>query len=257
MPLKPEGDRPPLFLIHPSGGSVHWYGDLAGQMPDDQPVYGLQAHGLLGDADLDVTIEAMAERYLREIRRVQPAGPYHIGSWSMGVVIALEVAQQLRDQGQEVALLAMLDQGPYQPDTAPADDAEYLVTFFGRRMPVDVEFLRTLGPDEQLEHVMAEAKRIGWMFQDVSLAQFKHFVTILKTHEQAWRNYRPRPYAGRVTLFRATETDHQEPGPDLGWAALAQGGLEIVEVPGDHNTMLHDPHLAILAAHIRQALISS
>ena len=250
VPLKPDGSRPPLFMIHPSGGSVHWYQDLAGQMPDDQPVYGLQARGLMGDEELDTTIEAMAARYVAEIRRVQPAGPYRLGSWSMGVVIALEAAQQLRDQGQEVGLLAMLDQGPYQPDVAPADDAEYLITFFGRRMPVEVDFLRTLEPDVQLEYVMAEAKRIGWMFQDVSLAQFKHFVTILKTHEHAWRSYQPQPYAGKVTLYRATETQHPEPAPDLGWGQIALAGVDVDEVPGDHNTMLHEPNLVTLVQRL-------
>jgi thioesterase domain-containing protein len=255
VPLKPTGSRPPLFFIHPSGGSVHWYGDLASRLPEDQPFYGLQARGLLGEAELDTTIEAMAGRYVAEMRRAQPEGPYHLGSWSMGVAIALEVAQQLLAQGEQVGLLAMLDQGPFHPAEAPADDAAYLLAFFGGRLDLDVESLRAMDPNAQLEHVMAEAKRTGWMFPDVTLPQFQHFVEILKTHERAWRAYRPHPYAGRITLFRAQERALAagEP-PDLGWAAIAAGGVDIVEVPGDHNTMLHDPHLAELAKAIESGL---
>ncbi len=241
VPIKPDGDRPALFFIHPSGGSVHWYYELAQRLPEDRPLYGLQAHGLMGDADLDETVEAMAERYVAEIRQVQPEGPYHIASWSMGVAIALEVGQQLARQGAQMGLLVAIDQGPISPDEEPQDDAEYLMSFFGRRMPVSLEYLRTLEGDEQLRYIMEEAKRIEWLFQDVTFLQFKQFVSVLKTHVRAWRAYVPAAYDGRVVVFRAMEREG-EPGeaPDLGWRALAGPEVEVCDAPGNHNTVLHE-----------------
>jgi thioesterase domain-containing protein len=241
VPIKPDGDRPALFFIHPSGGSVHWYYDLAQRLPEDRPLYGLQAHGLMGDAPLDETVEAMAARYVAEIREAQPDGPYHIASWSMGVAIALEVGQQLLAQGAEMGLLVVVDQGPVSPIDEPEDDAEYLLTFFGKRMPVSLEYLRTLEGDEQLRYVMEEAKRIEWLFKDVTFAQFKQFVRVLKVHSLAWRNYRPATYDGRVLVFRASEREMAPGDPaDLGWGALAGERVEVVETRGNHNTILHD-----------------
>jgi thioesterase domain-containing protein/acyl carrier protein len=250
VPIKPDGDRPALFFIHPSGGSVHWYYEVAKHLPDDRPLYGAQAYGLMGDADLDETVEDMAARYVTEIRATQPEGPYHIASWSMGVAIALEVAQQLLTSGAEMGLLAVVDQGPESPDGEPTDDAEYLVDFFGKRMPVSLEHLRTLEGDEQLRYVMEEAKRIEWLFKDVTFTQFKQFVRVLKTHADAWRRYRPAEYAGTITLFRAAERQPDQSEPrDLGWSAVAEDRVDIVDAPGNHNTILRD-HVAVFAAEI-------
>jgi amino acid adenylation domain-containing protein len=250
VPIKPRGDKPALFFIHPSGGSVHWYYDLGRTLPEDRPLYGLQAHGLMGDGELDETVEAMAERYVAEIREVQPEGPYHLASWSMGVAIALEVAQQLLAGGAEMGLLAVVDQGPASPDDEPADDAEYLADFFGKRMPVSLDYLRTLDSDEQLRYVMEEAKRIEWLFKDVTFGQFKQFVRVLKTHSRAWRQYHPMRYEGEIALFRAAEREAAPEEPeDLGWGALAPGRVTVVVVPGNHNTILHD-HVTAFAAEI-------
>ena len=206
VPIKPDGDKPALFFIHPSGGSVHWYYDLAKHLPDDRPLYGLQAHGLMGEAELDETVEAMAARYVAEIRQVQPEGPYHVASWSMGVAIALEVAQQLVAQGAEMGLLAVLDQGPVSPDDEPEDDAEYLVRLLRQAdAGIPVRPCARIESEERLRYVMEEAKRIEWLFKDVSFAQFKQFVRVLKTHSKAWRSYRQSPTrAGEPLSSRRT-----------------------------------------------------
>jgi len=255
VPLKSSGSRRPLFFIHPSGGSVHWYADLATVLDPEQPFYGLQAQGLYGDAEIHTEIEEMAAHYIREMRTVQPEGPYMVGSWSMGVIIAFEVAQQLVAQGQEVALLAMLDQGPDVPGKEPEDDAEYLIEFFGKRLPLSLDDLRQLDFEEQVAYVMEEAKRIHWLSPDITFPQFRHFVHILKTHAQAWRRYEPKTYPGRITLFRTDNQPAQvSQEPDLGWGRLAAGGVEIHEVPGDHNSMLHDPHVQTLAERLMACL---
>jgi len=258
IPIQPLGDKPPLFMIHPSGGSIHWYLDLGQALAPEQPLYGIQAQGLNDAAPIQETIEEMAAQYVTVLRSVQPHGPYRLGSWSMGVIIAYETAQQLVNAGEEVSHLFMLDQGPYQPNTPPEDEAEYLLTFFGKRLPITLEALRALPEAEQLPHVFRLAQSSGFLIKEITLEKFRRFYTILKIHEQAWRRYEHKPYPGTVILFKAEsrpKDDH--PAKDLGWEELARGGVEVISAPGDHNTMLHPPHLATFARKLRKALETS
>ncbi len=255
VPIQPHGSGQPLFFVHPSGGSVHWYTDLASALGEGQPFYGLQAQGMDGDAPLDTRIQDMAARYVQAILAFQPQGPYLLGSWSMGVSVAFEMAQQLQAQGQPVALLAVLDQGPILPGQEPEDDAAYLVDVFGKELPLSVEHLRQLDPQERLAHVWREALKSDWLYPDVTLDQFSHFVRTLRTHTEAWRHYTPQPYAGQITLFRAKEQpEHAALEPDMGWGRFALGGVEIHHVPGDHLSMIHEPHVQILAERLKQCL---
>ena len=255
VPLQPNGSGRPLFFVHPSGGSVHWYADLARHLGSEQPFYGLQAQGLNGDEGLHTRIEDMAAAYVKALLDIQPDGPYRLGSWSMGVVVAFEMARQLQAQGRKVDLLIMLDQGPVLPAKEPEDDAAYLVDVFGKHVPLSLNHLRQLGPDEQLAHVWKEARKVEWIYPDITLPQFSRFVRILRTHTEAWRAYQPQVYSGRITLFRASESSgdgYQE--PDMGWGRLTSGGVEVHEVPGDHISMIHEPHVRVLAERLRGCL---
>ena len=109
VPLQPDGDRRPLYLVHGAGGNVLLYRCLAEHLSPDYPVYGLQSQGLDGASHPLATVEEMAARYLREVREVQPKGPYYLGGYCLGGTIAYEMAQLLHRDGEEVALLAMLD----------------------------------------------------------------------------------------------------------------------------------------------------
>ena len=255
VPLQPNGSGRPLFFVHPSGGSVHWYADLARHLGSEQPFYGLQAQGLNGDEGLHTRIEDMAAAYVKALLDIQPDGPYRLGSWSMGVVVAFEMARQLQAQGREVDLLIMLDQGPVLPAKEPEDDAAYLVDVFGKHVPLSLNHLRQLGPDEQLAHVWKEARKVEWIYPDITLPQFSRFVRILRTHTEAWRAYQPQVYSGRITLFRASESSedgYQE--PDMGWGRLTSGEVEVHEVPGDHLSIIHEPHVRVLAERLRGCL---
>ncbi|GEJ57773.1 non-ribosomal peptide synthetase [Anaeromyxobacter diazotrophicus] len=251
VPLQPRGDRRPLWFVHPSGGSVHWYARLARAMGKERPFLGLQAPDIEGEGPFDTTIEAMAARYLAAIRARQPSGPYLLGGWSMGVAVAFELAQRLRAAREEVACLALLDQGPRVPGDVPLDDAAYLVDTFGQHVPLVAEHLRRLDPGSQVAHVYAEARRIGWLLPEVTEAQFARFVRVLRAHTDAFRRYRPAPYPGRITVVR---TAAARGTGGLGWEALAAGGVDVIEVPGDHLTMLDKPHVRALAAALALAL---
>ena len=128
MAIQPGGSRPPFFCVHPAGGNVLCYAPLARCLGADQPFYGLQARGSDGRGSFHEDVSSMAADYLEAIRSARPEGPYLLGGWSVGGVVAFEIARQLHSQGQEVAVLALID--PSTPGTAAAapqrDDAPHL-----------------------------------------------------------------------------------------------------------------------------------
>jgi len=109
VPIRSDGSKPPFFCIHGAGGNVLLYRDLARHLGEDYPFYGLQSQGLDGQLPPLTTVEAMAKKYLREIREFQPRGPYCLGGYCLGGTIAYEMAQLLRQDGQEVSFVALLD----------------------------------------------------------------------------------------------------------------------------------------------------
>ncbi|MFC5184122.1 non-ribosomal peptide synthetase [Actinomadura harenae] len=116
LPLRAEGGRPPLFLVHPGNGLGWQYAALARGLPEGRPVYAIQARGLDGSAgdELPRGMDEMAAEYAERIREVQPEGPYHLAGWSFGGVAAHAVATRLREAGERVELLAVLDGYPFQ-----------------------------------------------------------------------------------------------------------------------------------------------
>ncbi len=243
----------PLFFVHPSGGSVHHYSELAHHLPKAQPFYGIQAKGLDNKDELQTSIEAMAATYVDLIVEKQPEGPYHIGSWSFGVIIAYEMAQQLRKMGKEVGLLILFDQSPFIEGKTYADDAEMLQDMFRRYFEVDLNHLRQLENDEQFKYVLKKAKKAKIVPRFVRLKEFKHYIMVNETQIQAWLNYAPKPYEGDLILFRSDENRHSGE-EDLGWRNLVTGNIHYVDVPGDHISMLMNPEHAKITAKKLAAL---
>ncbi|MGA9119669.1 MAG: amino acid adenylation domain-containing protein [Bacteroidota bacterium] len=246
----------PLFFIHPTGGSVHWYAELAKCLGEGRAVYGIQAMGLDGKEPPDISIEQMASRYVDAILQKQPEGPYFIGGWSLGVIIAYEVARRLLTNGHPVGMLAVLDQGPRIPIARdPEDDAELLVDIFSQSFPLDLTDLRRLGPDEQYRVVLHKAKKAGLLPHLLRLQNFKQYIQMNRTQSHAWREYVPRPYPGTIWLLKAIESESgMDLEPDMGWGSLALGGVGIEEVPGDHLSMMQNPHVRVLAQHLTKIM---
>ena len=245
-------NKPPLFMVHPSGGSVHWYTDLAKSMGDPQPVYGIQAQGMNDPEQMDRTISQMAERYVRAIQSRQRHGPYYLSSWSMGVVIAYEVAQLLNEQGEEVGMLAILDQGPDMPRDIPKDETDFLIDMFMGRLKVSRKKLKKLDYQQQLEIIMQRAQKVGLLQPNLTLEQFRNYVIMLRIQMQAWRDYDLKPYAGDLLLIKAEDRPpHIDTSEDLGWQNVVQGNVDVVTVPGNHNSILWSPHVDALVHHLK------
>ena len=258
--IQPGGNRRPFFLIHPAGGHVFPYVHLAHYLGSDQPSYGLQARGLEEGQEPHSRIEDMAGYYIEALRAVQPEGPYLLGGWSMGGVVALEMAQQFRAQRQRVALLALLDTRITTADEELADedfDARLLLDFvryFGLSLDLR-DSLARLPKHELLERVLEHAKRAGLMPSDIEVSHAQPFIELCKADFRATQNYALHRYPGRITLFKAgQELAATSSDSTLGWSQWAAAGVEVHVVPGNHATMVYRPHVEVLAEKLRACL---
>jgi thioesterase domain-containing protein/acyl carrier protein len=258
VPLQPQGASPPLFLVHGIGGGVLNYRRLAELLGSAQPCYALQAPALAGLPHEFETIAQMATRYLREVRQVQPTGPYYLGGQSFGGTVAYEMARQLKDAGEAVALVALLDtRGPgyprYRPavqrlachlthvlQSDPTSRSQYLRVRFGA---VRENLMRSL-LFRLYRRFQSDSSSLPSVLQDIGLS-----------HTEASRQYQRVPLDVPLVLFRASEQPvGSYPDPHCGWSELAQGPLEVVEVPGDHVSIVDEPYVRVLAEHLTEAL---
>jgi len=275
VPLRPPSAvagqvRPPLFLVHPAGGDVLCFGALARHLPPEQPVYGLQARGLAPGEEPLPTVEAMAAHYLAEVRRVQPAGPYRLGGWSLGGVVAYEMARQLvAEHGEEVSLLAILDttpaleiEGPTPQATDVAlllDVAAYVETLWGKKVGVDADELAALAPERRRRHFVALLTAADFLPEGAGEEALGRLLEVYASNLRAARAFRAESYGGKLLLFRAEERGEAPPrgllaDPALGWGPLARGGVDVETLPGNHLELLAEPNVEHLAASLTRHL---
>ena len=269
VPIQPRGSKPPFFAVHGVGGNVLAYRALAKQLPEDQPFYALQARGLDGTTPPHTRVEEMALDYLREIRRLQPTGPYYLGGLSFGCAVALEMAQLLRSQGEEVPLLALFDGGLRRArELLPRSmRLKQVALFHISRALMHAQVLAKLRPREapgfvhrkrttltrRLRSLVWQARYHGYESAGAELP-----VHLRRVEEGAYlaaKRYLPRYYDGPAVLFRSSEGPRLRfVDPLMGWGIIVRGGLEVRHVPGDHVTMSLEPHVRVLARELTSAL---
>ncbi len=256
-----DSKRRPLFFIHPIGGSVWCYVSLVHYLDPHQTCYGLQAQGLDGERPPLSRVEEMAQRYIALVRSVQPEGPYLLAGWSMGGVVAFEMAQELQAQRQLVTLLALIDAyvpaGYAEPET---DEIWFLANLvLSRGLPldtglsVDATRFEPLAPDERLTAMWEYLKQGKVVLPDMELSEVHRLFYIFQCNNQALQRYAPRVYSGPIVLFQASQQllAKQRSAEASGWRALAGGGLTVHTLPGNHYSLLREPHIAILAKQLR------
>jgi len=260
-PLQPQGGRPPFFSAHPAGGTTGVYQQLAVLMGDDQPFFGLER---FEDAP---SVEERAARYVEHLREAQPEGPFRLGGWSFGGILAYETAVQLVAAGREVELVVLFDSGVPLPVEDEADSlarrfaafVDYLNETYDLSVSLPYEELAGLSEEQQFALVM---ERAAPLIEILPPAVLHHQLT---SHQdtrslEAWR---PKPYAGRVLLYRTTEPTPWavrdaryalEDEEGLGFAPYCSN-LEIVRVPGTHHLNLLDPPgVEFVAEHLSAQL---
>ncbi|MBJ6762138.1 alpha/beta fold hydrolase [Myxococcaceae bacterium JPH2] len=260
------GARPPLFFIHPVGGGVLCYAELARLLGPDQPFYGLQARGLDGTSAPRESIESLATAYVKAIQEVQPHGPYTLGGWSLGGVIAYEMARQLRAQGEQVARVVLIDAyAPTPPHaTDPEPDSLQRLAMFARdlmglslaNLDLGAALRADLEPEALMKVMLEEAAKSGALPPGMGADSLRALYRVFEAHLRAGRSYIARASSGPVMLLKATETPTDLP-QDGGWSALVGAELEVHTVPGDHYSLLKAPAVEELARRLREALGAS
>lgn len=266
QPATAAPTKPPFFCIHPSGGHVLCYINLARLLGPDQPFYGLQAPGLQGEQSPLSRVEEMAAHYIEAIEAVQPHGLYRLGGWSIGGVIAFEMARQWQQRGETVALLALLDS--WAPTTAGKptefeDEATLLAAFLRNLgaglvdLPRLDDDMRQAGPGERLSLVLERAIQLNLVPPDTGPEQLTRLLRVFEANIRAILDYTPPPDNSiDLMLFRAEEEsdDNSQAAPDRYWSELTDGVIEVEPAPGDHYTMLAKPHVESLAGKLKTRL---
>ena len=254
------GGHRPLFLVHPAGGNVLCYGALARHLGREQPVFGLQDPNFERPGEPRFVLPEMAALYVDAVREVQPRGPYRLGGWSLGGVLAQEMARLLETAGEEVEHLLLID--TRSPATLAAEpgsevgEAALLLWVAGQlRVPVTQEEIEALPAAGRFPAVLARAQAAGRLPADLAPERARRIFAVYRTEMAAERAHRPAPCRCRVTLFRAAAGIDEESrrGEDhaLGWRGMSQAGLDLEIVPGSHQTLLDEPHVRTLAERIR------
>jgi amino acid adenylation domain-containing protein len=252
VPIQPKGTRPPFFIVHGGAGLVLGYYNIARCLDPDQPLYGLQALGVDGRPSPHATVEEMAAHYVAEVRSCQPTGPYYLGGYCFGGMVAYEMAQQLRRQGEQVALVACINAPAPRYDglidktpTLSADLAAHRAALRTLRFPANLIYALRKGLGTARRQLQRAARGMARPISRYNqVLRYKCYLALgkqmppvlrelylMRQAARAERYYQPEPYAGRVAVFvgRGVYRDSH-----LGWDRLVSGRLEIYEVPGEH-----------------------
>jgi thioesterase domain-containing protein/aryl carrier-like protein len=277
--IKPQGRKTPFFCVHPGPGSVFCYLHLAHRLDLEQPFYALQACGLDGREEPSTSIEEMAASYIAAMRTVQPEGPYLLGGHCFGGIVALEMAQQLAEDGQQVALLAIMDTPPpifQEPeDNISAEEmqlarvagmAEALERFLGIKLHISYDDLLHRSQDEQHSILMERLQQLNFMPPGAGGEQIQALLRVSQANDIASAHYQPQMAPCAITLFRAQDLPAElgdgiladlYRDPAFGWRAFSPSLVELYHIPGDHVTMLTEPHVRVLAASLQRTFASA
>ncbi|MEM7031807.1 MAG: alpha/beta fold hydrolase [Chloroflexota bacterium] len=239
VPIQAQGEKPPLFLVHGMGGQVLFYERLIYHLGYDQPAYGLQR--LKSDSLNQYSVSEIAALYVAELQSVQPTGPYLVGGYCLGGLIAFEMAQQLIEQGSDVSLLALITPG--YPPGVNRPMSYYpgrLVDYVRHRIPVDIFLDASMKKTKQGIQEMSRYLQLNLKPDDAeSKMQVKRAMK---------QNYMTHPFLGKITLFETSERTKPY------WAALARDGVDYYPLPTSHQAIFREPYIQQLAENLKAAL---
>ncbi|RWY50051.1 non-ribosomal peptide synthetase [Mucilaginibacter gilvus] len=264
VPIKPMGSKMPLYIVHGAGLNVLLFNALAMNLDEEQPVYGLQAKGINGiDEPLDV-MEEIAANYVEEIINHDPVGPYAVAGYSLGGMIAYEMAKQMLAMGKDIRMLAMFDTYADQtkihtpPLKRAITDAWFLVKQLAYTPILFIE-----DPKRTIEY---KSREIGRRITKIYKKAFPNKVKkkegfaaytddIHEKSEMAQRNYLLTPVDIKIELFRAKKkTFYMDDSKNLGWIPYALKGVNVHDIPGEHNTIFAPPNDKQFAKVLQECL---
>ncbi|KZF04690.1 hypothetical protein A2J03_25885 [Rhodococcus sp. EPR-157] len=249
VPLRVGSDASPLFCIHPTSGLAWCYAGLAASLGDGSSVYGVQSPDLTDSTNTPATLDEMAELYVRAIRSVQPHGPYNLLGWSFGGFVAHGVAVRLREQGEEVSMLAMLDSTIQFTELAPPPTLG-TVEFFR-------EFAPMLGIDDVHEDISIDAA--AQLVRDTmgtDAVQPEHIERLARSYDSALRllsGYRPPIYDGDVLFFSASSEDGSSTAA-ASWTPFVTGRIDDHPIDTVHDRMMEPAAVQIISSTLLEQL---
>jgi thioesterase domain-containing protein/acyl carrier protein len=256
----------PLFCIHPLGGNVLCYAEMAALLGEEQTVYGLQ----VGEGRRpDITIEQMAAHYIEEIYKVQPHGHYHLLGWSLGGMIAFEMAQQLNGK---VALLAIIDSAPFikiHPQNSNRAKIRSMLLWelaSSSGLAIPFESIDAWDDDKKLEYLWQQLQTERRVASEIEFQAFSLLYENTEVNYLAALKYQPQIYPNKIIFFKSSDTnaemllvDDSSPGADLAalWSKLSTQPLDIYSVPGNHQSMMSRPNVATIAEKLKELLATT
>jgi len=247
LPLNDSGHGPPIFMAHGVGGTVTGLLQLANNLRSSVAIYGMQSPGVDGLLEPLNSIEKTAEYHLTAIRHVQPKGPYFLIGYSLGGLVALEIARSLSDSGEEIGFLAMLDSYP---------DRKYFALVQRIRWEWSQTHRRSVDAWKRAKRFPSLlASRLGgdWDRQSRELGSLERaMVRTKKAQYEALQRYRPRYYGGKVIFVKAEIPSYFPADPTPIWRLLVEQ-LEVEVIPGNHLDMLN-AQVENLASLLRRLL---
>ncbi|MFE7781494.1 amino acid adenylation domain-containing protein [Streptomyces nigrescens] len=251
LPLRTTGDRPALFAFHPAGGLAWCYAGLAARLGPDQPVYGIQARGLVGDEPLPHALSEQAADYVRHLRAVQPHGPYRLLGWSVGGILAHTVAVLLQEAGETVELLALLDAFPAEQwRERPAPEEGDALTAVLRMAGFDRTDERTR------DDVLATLRRAGSPLAGLTDHTLSKIVDIVPNHARMMRAHHHRAYRGDLLFFTAAAPRAEDWLTREAWRPHVSGTIANRDLDCTHPQLMQDRQLdeiaAVLAARLKE-----
>lgn len=268
--VRSQGSKTPLFLIHDVGGTVMRYEHLARNFPEDQPIYAIESRALKG-LPADHHIEEMAAHYIQYIRKQQPEGPYFVAGHSFGGLVTYEIARQLAAQKQVMGLVGLIDtyhQGWPGVEAVPRPQVTGHLPL-PARLAYDIRKIiggtnRKAFLQERKVFIRDRIVKTSYraLYGIYSRLNLQVPASLSNAKEANWiasDRYMPKPYdgEGKIVFFRCLNPLPTDP-PDsfVVWNALTNGRVEICEVPGDHNSMLREPNVRIMAGQFMRFLNS-
>jgi amino acid adenylation domain-containing protein len=273
VPIQRGGHRTPVFFVHALGGDISYYNRVAQYVGDDQPFYALQAPYPI-DLEEYVPMEKMASHYVDEICKAYPLGPYHLGGYSFGSVVAFAMAQELKRRGREVGLLILLEGGsPRLLKNMQGSIALMTIAGLARDLArlagVDIDLphdeVQKLGLETGMEVILEKLRNAKLLSNKVGVPWMRRYIRGSLLRSDAVKNYDPDVYDGVITLIRSEKSEPESEkalmemgvdvhNPTLGWEQLTTKPLVVRHVPGYHVTMVEEPYVQVLAGHIRSRL---
>jgi thioesterase domain-containing protein len=252
----------PLFFVHGLGGVTPRFMNLIRHLGADESVYVLREQDLKAQQVILSRVEDMAAKYIREIQTVQAKGPYFIVGYSFGGLISFEMAQQLHRQGHAVPLVAMIDTGQpiYRKDFAHALFSPKVLRGYFLRLGelfTDAESRTTFRSRirNELWRLFYLKGRGGAGLKSDSRSLPRTETMLQAANIDAAVHYKPTPFTGRLSVFRVQErTVVDKFDRYLGWGGLAEDGVDVYDVPGNHVTATEEPHVRALAEKFKLAI---